>query len=280
MTLNFTEYTNASLTRKADRGGQSRVSVEFGDGFQSDLVELGWNDRQAGALDDQLLARMPKGSSIDWEDRELMHLSFPAGSSQNPVQDVAALLSHVRDNPVDQNAVDQKLRPDTPAPLGTRKVEVPADFKSRYPGAQVSVDSEGRLCLSGAGRAGREEVLDLFRQLGHHALNAPAAPVVKPFPEDGFVFGQASAQAAASATAAAAGPLGGMVFVFTGALDGMSRSDASKRVAALGAKTAGDVTKKTTHVVVGENPGDKLAKANELGLTVLDQQQFEMLLAK
>lgn len=277
MTLPFTEGSNAFLTRRVDKGNQSRVDVEFGDGFQCDLVDLGWSDRQAGSLDEQLLARLPKGSSVDWEDRELFHLSFPRSSSQEPLVDVAALLNHVRDNPVHPDAVSQKLSPGTPARPEVASVAVPEDFKTRYPGASLRLDSNGSLTLSGAGRASRDEVQALFQQVGRPQI--PAAPVVPDFPQDGFQFGQASAAAAASATAAAAGPLGGMVFVFTGGLEGMTRSEASKQVQALGARTASDVNRKTTHVVAGENPGDKLTRAQELGIPVLDQEQFQLLLS-
>lgn len=277
MTLNFTDGANAILKRRVDKGDRCRVEVEFGDGFQSDLVELGWSDRQAGSFDEQLLARMPKGSSIDWEDRELFHLSFPNSSTHEPLVDVAALLTHVRDNPVHPDAVTQKLQPGTPARPQEVTIAVPEDFQARYPGARLRLDSNGSLSLNGAGRASRDEVLAVFQKVGRPQI--PSAPVVPEFPQDDFRFGDASARTAACVTAAAAGPLGGMVFVFTGGLEGMTRSEASKQAQALGARTASDVTRKTTHVVAGENPGDKLSRAQELGIPVLDQQQFEMLLA-
>jgi DNA ligase (NAD+) len=75
------------------------------------------------------------------------------------------------------------------------------------------------------------------------------------------------------------GPLEGKTFVFTGGLDAMSRSDAKKRVEALGAKATGSVSKKTDYVVAGEDPGSKLEKAEKLGLTVLDEKAFLDMLA-
>jgi DNA ligase (NAD+) len=75
------------------------------------------------------------------------------------------------------------------------------------------------------------------------------------------------------------GPLEGTTFVFTGGLDAMSRSDAKKRVEALGAKATGSVSKKTDYVVAGEDPGSKLEKAEKLGLTVLDEKAFLDVLA-
>jgi DNA ligase (NAD+) len=74
------------------------------------------------------------------------------------------------------------------------------------------------------------------------------------------------------------GPLSGRKFVFTGGLTALSRPDAEALVASLGARTVSSVSKKTDYVVAGEDAGTKLAKAEELGLTILDEQQFLALL--
>ncbi|MFO7588791.1 MAG: NAD-dependent DNA ligase LigA [Gemmatimonadota bacterium] len=78
----------------------------------------------------------------------------------------------------------------------------------------------------------------------------------------------------APARPAAGGALAGMTFVFTGALASLSRDDAKRRVEALGAKATGSVSRKTDYVVAGEDPGSKLEKAQELGVTVLDEIGF------
>ncbi|MDL1970649.1 MAG: NAD-dependent DNA ligase LigA [Candidatus Desulfofervidaceae bacterium] len=70
------------------------------------------------------------------------------------------------------------------------------------------------------------------------------------------------------------GPLTGKVFVFTGALSTMPRDEAKSKVEALGGKCADTVSKKVTHVVVGENPGSKLQKAQRLGLTIITEEEF------
>ena len=69
-------------------------------------------------------------------------------------------------------------------------------------------------------------------------------------------------------------PLAGQTWVLTGTLESMSRDDAKARLEALGAKVSGSVSAKTSVVVAGPGAGSKLAKANELGLEVDDEQAF------
>ena len=82
--------------------------------------------------------------------------------------------------------------------------------------------------------------------------------------------------------AAREGPLTGTQFVLTGTLTSshMGRNEAEQRLKALGAAIGSAVTKKTTHVVAGENAGSKLAKAQQLGVAVLDEDQFLALLTE
>ncbi|MDH5242971.1 MAG: NAD-dependent DNA ligase LigA, partial [Chloroflexota bacterium] len=78
----------------------------------------------------------------------------------------------------------------------------------------------------------------------------------------------------------AEGPLVGKTIVVTGTLGGFSRQEAEEAVRAAGGKPVGSVSKKTDYLVAGENAGSKLAKAQELGIAVVDEEGFRRLLAK
>jgi DNA ligase (NAD+) len=71
----------------------------------------------------------------------------------------------------------------------------------------------------------------------------------------------------------------GMTFVFTGTLTKRSREEAEALVASHGGKAGSSVSKKTSYVVVGADPGSKFDKAKALGVPILEEAQFEKLLA-
>ena len=64
-------------------------------------------------------------------------------------------------------------------------------------------------------------------------------------------------------------------FVLTGSLTIFTREEASEKIELLGGKTSGSVSKKTSVVIVGENPGSKYEKAKELGIGIWTEQEFE-----
>ena len=72
--------------------------------------------------------------------------------------------------------------------------------------------------------------------------------------------------------------LAGNTFVLTGTLSTMTRSEATEKLKAAGAKVSGSVSKKTTYVVAGEAAGSKLDRANELGVKVLTEEELRELL--
>jgi len=73
--------------------------------------------------------------------------------------------------------------------------------------------------------------------------------------------------------------LAGLTVVITGTFAGGSREELSAALTARGAKVTGSVSKKTDYVAVGENPGTKLARAEELGITTIDESGLARLLA-
>ena len=67
----------------------------------------------------------------------------------------------------------------------------------------------------------------------------------------------------------------GMTFVLTGSLEKYTREQAGDIIEKMGGKTSGSVSKKTTYVLAGEDAGSKLTKANQLGVTVISEAEFE-----
>ena len=71
----------------------------------------------------------------------------------------------------------------------------------------------------------------------------------------------------------------GKTFVLTGTLSTMERKTAQEKIESLGGKASGSVSKKTDYVVAGENAGSKLTKAQELGITILSEEEFLQMLS-
>jgi DNA ligase (NAD+) len=72
--------------------------------------------------------------------------------------------------------------------------------------------------------------------------------------------------------------LAGLTFVVTGGLEKFTRDSIAETITAHGGKPSTSVSKKTDYVLVGTDPGSKLAKAQELGVTVIDEARFLELL--
>jgi DNA ligase (NAD+) len=76
------------------------------------------------------------------------------------------------------------------------------------------------------------------------------------------------------------GPLSGKTLVVTGTLDRFSRSEAEEAIRAAGGHAASSVSAKTDYLVAGDKAGSKLAKAEQLGVPVLDEDAFRRLLER
>ena len=74
--------------------------------------------------------------------------------------------------------------------------------------------------------------------------------------------------------------LAGQTFVLTGTLASLTRDEAKERLQSLGAKVSGSVSKKTSYVVAGSEPGSKLADAEKLGVKIIEEKEFLELLKK
>jgi DNA ligase (NAD+) len=113
--------------------------------------------------------------------------------------------------------------------------------------------------IEGIGEVVAEAIADFFAEPHNVRVVDDLLKEVSPQPME--------ARAVSSAVA-------GKTVVFTGTLEKLTRSEAKAQAERLGAKVAGSVSKKTDYVVAGADAGSKLAKARELGVTVLDEQEW------
>jgi DNA ligase (NAD+) len=75
-------------------------------------------------------------------------------------------------------------------------------------------------------------------------------------------------------------PLAGKTFVLTGTLPSMTREQATESIETLGGHVTGSVSKKTDYVLAGADPGSKLDKAKDLGVRVINESEFQKMLAR
>ncbi|WP_034943952.1 NAD-dependent DNA ligase LigA [Erwinia oleae] len=127
--------------------------------------------------------------------------------------------------------------------------------------ALIAVQDVGKVVASHVRNFMDEESnLDVIRQLIEEGITWPAVTPIRPEEIDS--------------------PFAGKTVVLTGSLSVLSRDEAKDRLTALGAKVSGSVSKKTDMVIAGEAAGSKLAKAQELGVEVIDEAEMIRLLGE
>ncbi|ACR13136.1 DNA ligase, NAD-dependent [Teredinibacter turnerae T7901] len=129
----------------------------------------------------------------------------------------------------------------------------------------MDADQEALVAVDDVGPIVAHHIFDFFQQQGNRAQIALLQEAGVHWPE--------SAPVAAESL-----PLDGKTYVLTGTLETLSRDEAKEKLLALGAKVTGSVSKKTDCVVAGPGAGSKLAKAESLGIEVLDEAAFVALL--
>jgi DNA ligase (NAD+) len=141
----------------------------------------------------------------------------------------------------------------------------------RLPRRGLRQHGSHRTCVDGRSPAGRRSRTEGRR--GCHAVfqRAGNRELVSRLRKAGLQFTYAS-------TRPKAGPLKGKTLVITGTLPTLSRDDAKQLIEQAGGKVSSAVSKKTSYVVVGEDAGSKLAKAQELGVPVLTEDQLRALI--
>ncbi|MGH8460646.1 MAG: NAD-dependent DNA ligase LigA [Stenotrophobium sp.] len=159
----------------------------------------------------------------------------------------AALAAHFRT----LEALEQAARDDAP----TADAEGLKD-KERFPGLREVAD---------VGPEVARQICKWFVQPAHHQLLRQLRGAGVHWPE--------------AATRKAEGPLSGKIFVITGTLPGVSRDDAGRMIEAHGGKVTSSVSAKTDYLLAGAAAGSKLAKAEKLGVAVLDWQALQKLCA-
>lgn len=128
-------------------------------------------------------------------------------------------------------------------------------------------EAYAELCaIEQIGMSVADDLTDFFRE--QHNLDALTALLEQVTPEE-YV----------PPAAASASPVTGKTVVFTGTLVTMGRSEAKAKAEALGAKVAGSVSSKTDYVIVGADAGSKAAKAQELGVTILSEEEWASLIS-
>jgi DNA ligase (NAD+) len=227
-----------------------------GDFFRLRAEDLETLDRFAKKSAENLAARISRARVGRPLARVLNGLGMPQVGEQTAIDLATWLAGRVRPDaypPADGDVVPDPWFAAVEAELRRLAVEEP-DTLTEVPGIGPTVAAAlGRWFSDDA-------TTDVLRELVDVGI-VPERPIPRPAGEG------------------SSGPLAGKTLVVTGTLEGMSRPEAEEAIRAAGGKPAGSVSKKTDYLVAGENAGSKLAKAQELGVPVLDEAGFRRLLS-
>ena len=125
--------------------------------------------------------------------------------------------------------------------------------------ALISADEQQLISIDEIGTVTAQYILDYFR-------NPKNLDLIEELRASGLNFTYASDRVSDI--------FSGMTFVLTGTLPTYTRDEASAIIESLGGKTSSSVSKKTTYVLAGEDAGSKLTKAQNLGVTIIDEAEF------
>lgn len=143
------------------------------------------------------------------------------------------------------------------AEILTNAFPTPKDF--------INASLEEITQIEGIGEKIAQNIYEFFK-------NENNIKLIEEFKELGFVFEGSNQEKTTE--------LAGKTFVLTGTLQTMTRDEASDKIKLRGGKTSSSVSKKTSYVVAGENPGSKLDKAQDLGVIILDEKEFLSLIGE
>lgn len=137
--------------------------------------------------------------------------------------------------------------------------------------ALMAADAETLEAVDGVGGIMAQAIVDFFNDENNKAL-------ITRLREAGLNFKLAESEQSSAGNGE--GPLAGKTIVLTGSLPNLTREEATKLIEEAGGKTSSSVSKRTDYVLAGEAAGSKLAKAEKLGVTVLDEAAFKELIGQ
>ncbi|MFA5684554.1 MAG: NAD-dependent DNA ligase LigA [Lysobacteraceae bacterium] len=299
------------MKRRADERDGTPAPTPSGSAAKPGKVATKWAENLIAAIDrsrDTTLARFLHALGIEhvgestakalaqwFGDLELIRrLPWPLFKRVPDIGgEVARALGHFLDQPGNQQVIDRLLQ--RGVRIGDSGVPNPAladalDLATLLSDLEIPKVTPVRAAQLGAAFADARALLDAPpHNLVTAGLPADSANALASWLEDAANAdllrrsGEAQAMLRARLPAAServVGPLDGRTVVLTGTLASMGRDAAKEKLEALGAKTAGSVSKKTSFVIAGEAAGSKLDKARELGVDIWDEPQLLSFLAQ